>query len=293
MKNFVLIGVSGYVAKKHLLAIKNSNNNLIAAYDVNKNLSILKDLFPRCKFINKIKSLKKFILESKKKINYLTVCSPNHLHYKHIKFGIEMGLNVICEKPIVLNLIQFNKLMKLTKIKNNKINSILQLRHHPSLIKLKQKVNQTNKIHKVDLLYYTERDQKYFKTWKGNNKKSGGIMLNVGVHFFDLLMWIFGGVENSKIFLLNQQNAKGLLKLKKAEITWNLSVKSIKNKNNKNLNVFRSIKIDGKEIKFSKTFDDLHLLNYKYILNSEKSNLEEAFKSIQLINELKKKYNAI
>ena len=182
---------------------------------------------------------------------YISICSPNHLHLKHIKFGIDNNLNVICEKPIVLNNIQFKKLEKISIEKDRKISSILQLRNHPSLIKLKNKIKNSQKIHKVDLIYYTERDENYFKTWKGNTKKSGGIMLNIGIHFFDILIWIFGDVLEQKIFNLNNCQASGSLILKKAKIKWNLSVKSKKIKKMNNLKVYRSIKVDGKEIKFA------------------------------------------
>ena len=293
MKNFVLIGISGYVAKKHLFAIKNSNNNLIAAYDVNKNLDNLKKYFPNCNFFTKLKDLRQHIKNSKKKIHYLTVCSPNYLHFRHIKFGIMNNLDVICEKPIVLKKYQLEVLKSLSKKKNKKIFSILQLRHHPSLLKLKKNIIYKKKISKVNLIYYTERDEKYFKTWKGNDRKSGGILLNIGVHFFDLLLWIFGDIIDFKISILNSYRAKGTLQLKKANVKWDLSVKSIKLNKKKKLKVFRSIKVDGNEVKFSKTFDDLHLLNYKFILKNRKNNLQESFKPIKLINDLKNLHNAI
>ena len=290
MKNFIIVGVSGFVADRHLSAIKNTNNNLLAAFDINENVGKLDTYFPDCKFYKKLSNLKSFIKKSKKKIHYLSVCTPNHLHFKHIKFGLENNLDIICEKPIVINKSQFNKLDNLSKRKNKKVFSILQLRNHPSLLELKKKIDNSKKIHKVEIVYYTYRGDWYFKSWKGNSRKSGGIMLNIGVHFFDMLIWIFGNVLKKKMIKLSSLSAQGELLLDKANVSWKLSLdkkdisKITKNK------VYRSIKVDGKEIEFSKIFNDLHTLNYKSILNSKESNLLDAFKAINLINSLKKDY---
>ena len=292
MKNFILIGSSGYVAKKHLNAIKKTKNNLLAAYDIKKEDDLLNSFFPKSNFFSNLNSLQKFITTSKTKIHYLVICSPNHLHYKHIKFGYDNNLNIICEKPIVINNYQYNKLKEIDKKKNIKIHSILQLRTIPSLKKLKDKIEKSKKIHQVNLIYYTERNENYFQTWKGNNKKSGGTILNIGVHFFDLLIWLFGSLKNKKLEFINDYEAIGKLSLKKAEVNWKLVVKKIKTKNKK-LKVYRSIKIGEKEITFSKTFDDLHVLNYRDILKSKKSNYVEAYKAINLVNSLKKKNYAI
>ena len=227
--------------------------------------------------------------KSKKKVDYLVICSPNNLHFKHIKLGLKMNMNIICEKPIVINKYQFEQIRFLSKKYNKKINSILQLRFHPSILKLKKLADKTNKMNKINLKYHTERYPEYFKTWKGNDIKSGGIILNIGVHFFDLMLWIFGNLKNSLVIYNNKFNAKGILYLEKAKVTWDLSVKKIKRKETPKVD--RVIKFNNKEIEFSNTFDDLHTLNYRKILKLKNSNLVDAFKSIQLVNNLKK--NAI
>ena len=181
MKKFGLIGVSGFVSERHLLAIRETGNQLICAYDINKNTELLKKYFPTCNFTNNLSKFEKMI--SKKKIDYLSICSPNHLHLKHILIGLKYNLNIICEKPLVINNSQIKKILNLPERKKNKINSILQLRCHPMLIKLKKKLLKNEQPHKVKLTYYSERNPKYFKSWKGIKSKSGGILMNVVVHF--------------------------------------------------------------------------------------------------------------
>ena len=281
MKKFGLIGVSGFVSERHLLAIRETGNQLICAYDINKNTELLKKYFPTCNFTNNLSKFEKMI--SKKKIDYLSICSPNHLHLKHILIGLKYNLNIICEKPLVINNSQIKKILNLPEIKKNKINSILQLRCHPMLIKLKKKLLKNEQQNKVKLIYYSERNPKYFKSWKGIKSKSGGILMNVGVHFFDMLIWFFGNTIKTKIFKMTPEINSGKLYFKNAIVDWKLNLKK---KNGKNLKVNRIISINRKKVVFSKTFKDLHVLNYQKILKSKKSNLNNALKSIKLISKL-------
>ena len=286
MKKFALIGVSGFVSERHLIAIKETGNILTLAYDVNKNLSLLKKYFPKCLFTTKLDNFEKML--STKKIQYLSICSPNHLHLKHILIGLNNNLNIICEKPLVINDSQIKKIENLPKNKKEKINSILQLRCHPSLIKMKKKLAKNKKKNKAKLVYYTERSPQYFETWKGNKIKSGGILMNVGVHFFDMLIWFFGNVVKTKVKKMTPELGYGYLYFNNAFVEWKLHLKK---KYGVNLKVKRSININGEKIIFSKTIKDLHVLNYQQILKSKKSNLNVALNSIKLINRLNK--NAI
>ena len=286
MKKFAIIGVSGFVSERHLIAIKETGNTVELAYDIKKNLNLLNKYFPKCTFSSNLKEFDKLILQ--KKIKYLSICSPNHLHLKHILIGIKNNLKVICEKPLVINDSQIKKILELSNSEKNKINSILQLRCHPSLIKIKKKLEKNNKKNKVKLTYYSERNPAYFKSWKGIKSKSGGILMNVGVHFFDMLIWFFGNTIKTKVIKMTPELCYGLLYFKNAIVEWKLHLKK---KNGKNLKVKRSIGINGKKVLFSKTFKDLHVLNYQKILKSKKSNLNIALNSIKLINNLNK--NAI
>jgi len=281
MKKFALIGVSGFVSERHLNAIKQTKCNLIIAYDIKKNDTTLKKYFPKCILTNNLKFFKKFL--SNNNLDYLTICSPNFLHFKHIDIGVKNNLKIICEKPLIIKKNEIYKLEKLNEKKKNLINSILQLRMHPSLINLKKKISLTKKKYDVNLLYYTERNSQYFNSWKGNPKKSGGIIMNVGVHFFDMMIWLFGNIKNIKIKKKNKELAEGTLDLDRGLVKWKLH---LKNKNSKSLKVKRIININGKEIKFSKTFQSLHVKNYQQIFRSKKSNFYESLKSIKLINQI-------
>ena len=286
-KKIVIIGC-GLIGFIYAKVLKQLNCEIVAIAD--PDIKRLKKTLKIC--TKKTRSYKNHLELYKNvevnKYDIVAIAVPACDQLKIIKKFSEIKKHILCEKPFTRNYKEAKIALKFCE--KNKINLAVgfKMRYENVFQKLKEIIlsKKLGNIKYVSISYY---QKKPYQKWAISN----GIHRESFVHPLDLLMWIFGGVENSKIFLLNKQNAKGLLKLKKAEITWNLSVKSINNKNNKNLNVFRSIKIDGKEIKFSKTFDDLHLLNYKYILNSKKSNLEEAFKSIQLINELKKKYSAI
>ena len=197
MKNFILIGAAGYIAPRHMKAIKETGNNLIAAYDPYDGVGVMDNHFPKAHFFTEFERFDRHIEKIKRtgtKIDYVTICSPNYLHDSHIRYGLRIGADVICEKPLVLNPWNVDALIELENEYQNKVSTILQLRHHESILALKEKVDQgpNDKIYNIDLTYITSRGNWYFTSWKGNEEKSGGIASNIGVHFFDMLQWIFG-----------------------------------------------------------------------------------------------------
>lgn len=295
MKRFALIGAAGYVAPKHMKAIKETNSDLIAAIDPFDSVGILDSYFPNASFFTEFERFDRHLDKLKRKgqaIDYLSVCSPNYLHDAHMRFGLRSGIDVICEKPIVLNPWNLEAVKEIEKETGKRVFNILQLRHHPSIIALKEKIENgdPNKIHDIDLAYLTSRGKWYHHSWKGDIEKSGGITTNIGVHFYDMLMWIFGPVKKNVVHILEQDRAAGFLELEKANVRWFLSVnydyipESIKAKNQR---TYRSITVDGEEIEFSNGFTDLHTESYQSILNNQGFGLDQAMASIQLIHEIR------
>ena len=288
MKNFALIGAAGYIAVRHMKAIKETNNNLIAALDKFDSVGIIDSYFPEADFFVDFERFDRHIDKLRrtgKKIDYVSICTPNYLHDSHIRFGLKRGADVICEKPLVLNPWNVDALVEVEKETGKKINNILQLRLHPSLIELKKKIENgpKDKIYDIDLSYITSRGHWYFTSWKGELVKSGGIATNIGIHFFDMLSWIFGNVEKNIVHVSEPKRAAGYLELKQARVRWYLSVDyeaipdEIKAKGQR---TFRSITVNGKEIEFSGGFTDLHTLSYQEILKGNGFGLQEAKQSI-------------
>ncbi len=214
MKNFALIGAGGYIAPRHMKAIKDTGNNLIAALDKSDSVGILDSYFPEADFFTEFERFDRHIEKQKRKgikTDFVTVCSPNYLHDSHIRFGLRVGADVICEKPIVLNPWNIDALAEIEKETGNKIYTILQLRLHPAIIALKEKIaaEPTGKKHQIELDYITSRGHWYFASWKGDIQKSGGIATNIGVHFFDMLMWIFGDVSQNVVIEHSAETASG------------------------------------------------------------------------------------
>ena len=297
MKNFAITGVAGYIAPRHLKAIKETGNNLIAAVDPHDSVGILDQYFSHASFFTEFERFDRHLEKLRRgteenRANYLTICSPNNLHDAHIRLALRIGADAICEKPLVLNPWNLDALQDLESESGSRVYTILQLRVHPSLIELKKKLSAKtiNKKHKVNLTYITSRGLWYDYSWKGIKEKSGGVGTNIGIHFFDLLIWLFGAVESSELHLSEPTKMAGFIELKNAEVTWYLSA----DKDDlpphlieKKIPTFRSIEYDGEEIQFSSGFTDLHTKVYEEILAGKGFGIEEARPSIQLVYELR------
>ena len=293
MLNFILIGAAGFIAPRHMKAIKETRNKIIAAMDPSDNVGVLDKYFPEANFFLDFSRLDRFIskfLSKGNKIDFIVICTPNFLHDYYIRYSLKNKINVICEKPLVINLHNLLSLKRLEKSSKKKVNTILQLRHHPNVIRLYNDTKTSKSIHEIELTYITSRGQWYHVSWKGEEDKSGGILMNIGIHFFDLLIWIFGDVIKYELHFLSKHTASGYLILKKARVKWFLSIdyKSLPQKSqNKNLRTFRSIRVDKKDLGLDYDFDKLHTITYQNVLKNKGHGIRESIKSIKLVNELK------
>jgi UDP-N-acetyl-2-amino-2-deoxyglucuronate dehydrogenase len=275
LKRFAIIGAGGYIAPRHIKAIKETGNILVAALDKHDSVGVLDSYFPSADFFLEFERFDRHLEKLKRQgngIDYLVVCSPNYLHDAHIRFGLRLGADVICEKPVVLNPWNVDALLEMEKETGKKVFTILQLRHHPSIISLKEKVEkaQAEKM-KVDLRYISPRGNWYYISWKGDIDKSGGISSNIGIHFFDILLWIFGPVKKNVVHLHTNKTASGRLELERAEVDWFLSIDS--NELHGEEKNCRMLKVNGDEIAMD-SFDDLHTICYKEILKGNGHGLQ-------------------
>ena len=296
MKNFALIGAAGYIAPRHMKAIKDTNNNLLAAYDKGDSVGVIDSHFPNADFFVEFerfdRHIEKLKYEKNTYLDFVSICSPNYLHDAHIRFALRSGADAICEKPLVLNPWNIDKLQKVEEKTGKKVYNILQLRVHPSIIALKEKVAKTKKDTKfeVDLTYLTSRGHWYFTSWKGDVSKSGGIATNIGVHFYDMLSWIFGDVQENIVHVHEKDRAAGYLEFENARVRWFLSINSDylpKNIKEKGQTTFRSITIDGEELEFSGGFTDLHTMVYKDILEGKGYGLNAARTAINIVHDIR------
>ncbi len=295
MKNFALIGVGGYIAPRHLMAIRDTQNDLLAALDKFDSVGILDSYFPGTHFFTEFERFDRHIDKLKRKgtkIDYVSICTPNYLHDSHIRFALRNHADAICEKPLVLNPWNVEPLKQIENETGNKVFNILQLRLHPSIAALKEKIKQDdeNKIHDIDLTYLTSRGNWYFNSWKGERDKSGGIATNIGIHFFDMLTWIFGAVQESIVHVSEPDRAAGYLRLKKARVRWFLSINPEylpDDAKKQNKRTFRNITVDGNEIEFSEGFGELHTRSYEEILKGNGFGLDEASVSIQTVHDIR------
>ncbi len=294
-KRFALIGAGGYVAPRHMKAIKETGHQLVACLDKNDSVGIIDSYFPNAAFFTEFERFDRHLsklIRNGQKLDYLVVCSPNYLHDAHIRFGLRLGCNVICEKPLVLNPWNVATLKDLEKESGCRVYTILQLRLHPSLRALKEEIDQSppEKVFEVDLTYITSRGNWYYASWKASLEKSGGIATNIGIHFFDMLNWLFGDIKQHKVHLHAHDRASGYIELKKARVKWFLSINydtlpdAVKVSGAR---TFRSITIDGKEVEFSGGFTDLHTLSYQDILDGKGFALEIAEKSIEIVYQIR------
>lgn len=293
---FALIGAAGYIAPRHMKAIKDTGNILVSAVDRYDGVGIIDSFFPDADFFVETerfdRHLDKLRRKGEKKIDYVSICSPNYLHDAHIRLALRNDAHAICEKPLVLNPWNVDALQEIEDETGKKINVILQLRLHPSIIALKEEIDKgpADKIYDVDLTYITSRGQWYYISWKGNIQKSGGVATNIGIHFFDMLTWIFGEVKENIVHYQDERNSSGFLQLEKARVRWFLSLDydnlpdEIKKRDQR---TFRSITIEGREIEFSGGFSDLHTVSYDQILKGRGFSLEVARPSIDIVFQIR------
>lgn len=294
-KTFALIGACGYIAPRHLKAIKETGNVLVAALDRSDSAGILDSYFPDANFFTEFERFDRHLEKLRRKghrVDYVTICSPNYLHDAHVRFAMRIGADAICEKPLVINPWNAEALGEIEAETGRRINTILQLRLHPAIEQLRREIQSSpsGKVHNVDLTYITSRGRWYQASWKGDESKSGGIATNIGIHFFDMLTWIFGGVKSNIVHLYQPNKAGGVLELERARVRWFLSI----DRNDLptppaagKAATYRSITIDGKELEFSEGFTDLHTESYRRILAGQGFRLQEVLPSIQTVYDIR------
>ena len=292
MKNFALIGASGYIAPRHMRAIKDTGNRLSVAYDINDSVGIIDSISPESEFFTEFERFQEFAQTLKRNpqtaLDYVAICSPNYLHHPHIAAGLRLGCDVICEKPLVPTPELLDELTRVEKETGKRVFNILQLRHHAAILKLRDKVAAAPKDTKfdVELTYITSRGRWYHVSWKGDDAKSGGVATNIGVHFFDMLAYVFGPLQSQTANLREGERAGGLLSYEKADVRWFLSVDandlpdSVKGQKT----TYRSITMDGEEVEFSEGFTDLHTVSYREILAGRGYGLEDARHCVETVN---------
>lgn len=295
MKNFAIIGIAGYIAPRHLKAIKDTSNTLVAAYDKFDSVGKIDSFFPEASFFTEMELFERHCSKLKKtenKIDIVSICTPNYLHDAHIRYGLRLGADVICEKPLVLNPWNIDALTEIEKETECKIYNILQLRLHKSIIDLKKKIEEgpKDKIYDVDLTYITSRGNWYYTSWKGDVHKSGGVATNIGVHFYDMLSWIFGEVKENIVHVSSHDRVAGFLGLERARVRYFLSINAENLPENAiqgEKKTFRSISIEGDEFEFSEGFTELHTESYKNVLAGKGFRLEEARNSINIVYDIR------
>ncbi len=296
-QNFALIGAAGYIAPRHMRAIKDTGNKIVAALDPFDSVGIIDSFFPESDFFIEPERFDRHLDKLRRKnhgnkVQYVSICSPNFLHDAHIRLALRNEACAICEKPIVLNPWNVDALQEIEKETGKNIYTILQLRLHPAIVKLKEKIDNSSpdKKFNIDLSYITSRGKWYFISWKGNKEKSGGVATNIGVHFFDMLGWIFGKMTDLHVTISQPDKVSGYLELEKARVKWSLSldINDIPDQiRNKGQRTYRSILVDGEEIEFSEGFTDLHTASYKQILEGKGFGLEEARTSIEIVHQIR------
>lgn len=294
MKRFAMLGAAGYIAPRHMRAIRDTGNDLVAAMDVNDSVGIIDSFFPEAHFFREFERFDRHIdklrrdREAQSAVDYIAICSPNYLHDAHMRFALRSGADAICEKPLVLNHWNIDGLLEIERDTGRQINTILQLRLHPAIIAMREKVRAAGNARKfdVDLSYVTSRGRWYLQSWKGDTSKSGGIATNIGVHFFDMLHFLFGDLQDNKVHVHEPTRAGGYLEYERARVRWymSLDVNDVPaDLRNAGQRTFRSITIDGEEIEFSEGFTDLHTRSYEEILAGRGFRLEENRTAIETV----------
>jgi len=287
---FALVGAAGFIAPRHLKAIKEVGGSLVAAVDPNDSVGIIDSYFPEADFFTEVERFDRHLDKLRREdrpIDFVSICSPNYLHDAHIRMALRNGAHAICEKPIVLNPWNADALSEIESESDRRVFTILQLRHHPAIIALREMYAgvRDRKID-VDVTYITSRGKWYHRSWKGNIEKSGGVATNIGVHFFDMLGWIFGGLKSSVVHRRQEDCAAGVLELERARVRWFLSVNSEHlpdAQRERGQRTYRSITVEGREIEFSEGFGDLHTVSYQEILSGRGYGLRDAKPSIEMV----------
>jgi UDP-N-acetyl-2-amino-2-deoxyglucuronate dehydrogenase len=297
MKNFGLIGAAGYIAPRHMKAIKDTGNQMVAALDPSDSVGIIDSYFPQADFFTEFERFDRHVDKlrragDEKRLDFVSICSPNYLHDSHMRFGLRSGCDVICEKPVVLNPWNIDGIEEIERESGHRVSTILQLRLHPSIIALRKKVQDGNAQtrHEVDLTYITSRGHWYLRSWKGDLKKSGGIATNIGVHFFDMLHFIFGDLQQNIVHFAAENKAAGYLEYEHARVRWFLSVDAEDLPAEQRLagqRTFRSITVDGEELEFSGGFTDLHTRAYEEILAGHGYGLEENRTAVTAVSSIR------
>lgn len=286
-QQFALIGLAGYVAPRHLKAIKDTGNNLVAALDKSDSVGIVDTYFPNTSFFTEFERFERHLEKLKRQdpssaIEFVSICSPNYLHDSHIRFALRVGADAICEKPLVLNPWNIDALLDFERDTGKRVFTVLQLRLHPTISALKNSMVRSDRKREIDLTYITSRGDWYLYSWKGEEAKSGGIATNIGIHFFDMLIWVFGAPQLNVVHVAEPKKAAGYLELEHARVRWFLSIDRQDLPPSSNA-TYRSINIDGEELEFSAGFTDLHTLTYQKILEGEGFGLEAARPSIETV----------
>ena len=292
--NFAVIGVGGFVAPRHLQAIRDTGNCLLAAVDPNDSVGILDRFSFDVKFFREIERFDRFLEKLRRgpeegRVHYVSICSPNYLHDAHVRLALRVGANAICEKPLVINPWNLDALEELERESGRRVYTVLQLRQHPALIALRESMTKSKR-HEVTLTYITARGSWYDVSWKGSEERSGGVVMNIGIHFFDFLLWLFGPVVRSEVHLSEKRRCAGYLELRDADVRWFLSVESgdlpVAVEPGKKT-TYRSINIDGQQVEFTEGFGDLHTTVYRELLAGRGSGIEEARPSIELVHRIR------
>src|SRR5574344_2438189 len=295
MKHFGLIGVAGYIAPRHLKAIKETGNQLVSAYDKFDSVGIMDSYFPEAAFFTEMELFDRHTSKLKgspNQLDFISVCTPNYLHDAHIRYGLRLGANVICEKPVLLNPWNIEALEKIERETGHNIYTILQLRLHDSIVALKKRIAEgpKDKIYDVDLTYITSRGNWYYTSWKGDVHKSGGVATNIGVHFYDMLQWIFGPVKENIVNAMSFDRVAGVLELERAHVKYFLSINADclpENAVQGEKKTYRTLNIDGEEFEFSQGFTELHTKSYQKILAGEGFRIREARNCIKIVEDIR------
>lgn len=293
MDTFALIGAAGYIAPRHMRAIRDIGGDLRVALDPKDSVGVLDSYFPDCRFFIEFERFDRHIDKMRRAgnpINFVSVCSPNYLHDAHVRFALRSGCNAICEKPLVLNPWNLDGLSDAARASGCKVNTILQLRLHPAIVALKERVAKSNRIYDIDLAYITSRGGWYHVSWKGDDDKSGGIATNIGVHFFDMLVDVFGPIEKSVLHERTSTSAAGYLECARARVRWFLSIdrNHLPRDQKPGQSTYRSIRIGGEDLEFSEGFTDLHTQSYREIVAGRGFDIETVRPSIEIVSNLRK-----